>query len=144
MWFGNMLTSTGGDIENFSLRIQGDYNKDTRTLSKNSNPKYIITSFSPIITKRNKFTNIQIFMRHNLRVTRTHIYRERANIVGQYQDHNFHGSHLLIQLGLGFEVICVTTFNTCTKQYLVSYQHQKKPPTLPPPQPLRAITNCKH
>ena len=46
MWLGNMATSTGGNREKALLRKQGDYNSDTRTLSKNPNPKIHPSSLS--------------------------------------------------------------------------------------------------
>ena len=37
-----MATSIGDNKEKASLRKYGDYNSDTRTLSKNPNPKYTL------------------------------------------------------------------------------------------------------
>jgi hypothetical protein len=46
-----MYTSTIGDMEKTLLQKKGDYNNDTRTLSRNPNPKDILTSLSPRINE---------------------------------------------------------------------------------------------
>ena len=73
MWFGNMPASTGDEREKISLRKQGDYNSGIKTLSKNPNPNYTLTSLSPRIEK--PFSNYSILW-YTISLREHHIYIE--------------------------------------------------------------------